>query len=91
MSSLVNALGFFTSSTPAAAATNDVRGKEEILKKRKDTIGSEANDLALRLARDYTKHKDAVVIEHAYHGHVTTTMELSPYKFDHGSSVSQPD
>ncbi|PIC36229.1 hypothetical protein B9Z55_015303 [Caenorhabditis nigoni] len=52
---------------------------------------SEANDLALRLGRDYTKHKDAIVIEHAYHGHVTTTMELSPYKFDHGSSVSQPD
>ncbi|CAI5447178.1 unnamed protein product [Caenorhabditis angaria] len=53
--------------------------------------GSEANDLALRLARDYTKHHDAIVIEHAYHGHVTTTMEMSPYKFDHGSSLSQPE
>ncbi|CAD6196740.1 unnamed protein product [Caenorhabditis auriculariae] len=53
--------------------------------------GSEANDLALRLARDYTGHTDAIVIEHAYHGHVTTTMEMSPYKFDHGSSLKQPE
>lgn len=27
----------------------------------------------------------------AYHGHVTTTMEMSPYKFDHGSSLRQPE
>ncbi|ETN82478.1 aminotransferase, class III [Necator americanus] len=52
---------------------------------------SEANDLALRLARDYTGHTDAIVIDHAYHGHVTTTMQMSPYKFDHGSSLPQPE
>ncbi|CAB3409374.1 unnamed protein product [Caenorhabditis bovis] len=183
MSTLVNALGFFGSSATAADAVKDVRTKDEILLKRKNTIGSkcqmfytddpfmvsrasmqyiydengkqfldcisnvqhvghchpkvvdaiskqlatstcnvrfvstaltdcaeqilatlpgldtvlfcnsgsEANDLALRLARDYTKHTDAVVIEHAYHGHVTTTMEMSPYKFDHGSTVAQPE
>ncbi|VDM69081.1 unnamed protein product [Strongylus vulgaris] len=27
----------------------------------------------------------------AYHGHVTTTMQMSPYKFDHGSSLPQPE
>lgn len=43
--------------------------------------GSEANDLALRLARNYTKHKDAIVIDDAYHGHLTSTTDLSPYKF----------
>ncbi|PAV67426.1 hypothetical protein WR25_19475 isoform B [Diploscapter pachys] len=71
---------------------------EEILKTLPglDTVlfcnsGSEANDLALRLARDYTQHKDAIVVDHAYHGHVTTTMEMSPYKFDHGSSLRQPE
>uniref|UniRef100_A0A1I8AMK9 Aminotran_5 domain-containing protein n=1 Tax=Steinernema glaseri TaxID=37863 RepID=A0A1I8AMK9_9BILA len=53
--------------------------------------GSEANDLALRLARDYTKHYDAIVLENAYHGHLTSTMEMSPYKFDHGCSIPQPD
>ncbi|VDL80685.1 unnamed protein product [Nippostrongylus brasiliensis] len=53
--------------------------------------GSEANDLALRLARDYTGHTDAIVIDHAYHGHVTTTMQMSPYKFDHGSTLPQPE
>ncbi|VDO68910.1 unnamed protein product [Haemonchus placei] len=52
---------------------------------------SEANDLALRLARDYTGHTDAIVIDHAYHGHVTTTMQMSPYKFDHGSTLPQPE
>ncbi|XP_023241830.1 5-phosphohydroxy-L-lysine phospho-lyase-like isoform X2 [Centruroides sculpturatus] len=43
--------------------------------------GSEANDLALRLARNYTKHKDVIVIDDAYHGHLTSTTDLSPYKF----------
>lgn len=52
--------------------------------------GSEANDLALRLARDYTKKRDVIVLDHAYHGHVTTTMEMSPYKFNHGCTINQP-
>ncbi|XP_005989398.1 5-phosphohydroxy-L-lysine phospho-lyase isoform X1 [Latimeria chalumnae] len=43
--------------------------------------GSEANDLALRLARQYTKHEDVVVLEHAYHGHLTSLIDISPYKF----------
>uniref|UniRef100_A0AC34QE14 Uncharacterized protein n=1 Tax=Panagrolaimus sp. JU765 TaxID=591449 RepID=A0AC34QE14_9BILA len=53
--------------------------------------GSEANDLAVRLARDFTKHHDVVVLDHAYHGHLTTTMQLSPYKFDHGCTIKQPE
>lgn len=53
--------------------------------------GSEANDLAVRLARDYTKNHDVVVLDHAYHGHLTTTMQMSPYKFDHGCTIEQPE
>jgi 4-aminobutyrate aminotransferase-like enzyme/Ser/Thr protein kinase RdoA (MazF antagonist) len=44
--------------------------------------GSEANELALRLARAYTSREDVVVLEHAYHGHTTTLIDISPYKFD---------
>ena len=44
--------------------------------------GSEANELALRLARARTGHDDVVVLEHAYHGHTTTLIDVSPYKFD---------
>lgn len=44
--------------------------------------GSEANELALRLARAHTGRKDVIVLEHAYHGHTTTLVDLSPYKFD---------
>uniref|UniRef100_A0A4W4F4V9 5-phosphohydroxy-L-lysine phospho-lyase n=1 Tax=Electrophorus electricus TaxID=8005 RepID=A0A4W4F4V9_ELEEL len=43
--------------------------------------GSEANDLALRLARQYTQNKDVVVLNHAYHGHLTSLIDISPYKF----------
>ncbi|XP_069508740.1 5-phosphohydroxy-L-lysine phospho-lyase [Ambystoma mexicanum] len=43
--------------------------------------GSEANDLAVRLARQYTKQKDVVVLDHAYHGHLTSLIDISPYKF----------
>jgi 4-aminobutyrate aminotransferase-like enzyme/Ser/Thr protein kinase RdoA (MazF antagonist) len=44
--------------------------------------GSEANELALRIARARTCHEDVIVLEHAYHGHTTTLIEISPYKFD---------
>jgi 4-aminobutyrate aminotransferase-like enzyme/Ser/Thr protein kinase RdoA (MazF antagonist) len=43
---------------------------------------SEANELALRLARAHTKRDDVVVLEAAYHGHTTTLIDISPYKFD---------
>ena len=32
--------------------------------------GSEANDLALRLARAYTGNRDVITVDHAYHGHL---------------------
>jgi 4-aminobutyrate aminotransferase-like enzyme len=44
--------------------------------------GSEANELALRLARAHTSRHDVVVLEYAYHGNTTTLIDLSPYKFD---------
>ncbi|XP_061089822.1 5-phosphohydroxy-L-lysine phospho-lyase [Conger conger] len=43
--------------------------------------GSEANDLALRLARQFTQHEDVIVLDHAYHGHLTSLIDISPYKF----------
>jgi 4-aminobutyrate aminotransferase-like enzyme len=44
--------------------------------------GSEANELALRMARAHTKREDIIVLEHAYHGHSSTLIDISPYKFD---------
>jgi 4-aminobutyrate aminotransferase-like enzyme/Ser/Thr protein kinase RdoA (MazF antagonist) len=44
--------------------------------------GSEANELALRLARAHTGREDIVVLEHAYHGHTSTLIDISPYKFN---------
>ena len=44
--------------------------------------GSEANELALRLARAYTGRRDLVVMEGAYHGHTTTLLDVSPYKHE---------
>jgi hypothetical protein len=43
--------------------------------------GSEANDLALRLARAHTKRREVVAIEGAYHGNTTSLVDISPYKF----------
>ena len=44
--------------------------------------GSEANELAIRLARAHTKARDLIVLEHAYHGNTTTLIDISPYKHD---------
>ena len=62
--------------------------------------GSEANDLALRLAFAHTNRRDVVVLEGAYHGHLSALIEISPYKFDgpggrgrppHAHTVTRPD
>jgi 4-aminobutyrate aminotransferase-like enzyme/Ser/Thr protein kinase RdoA (MazF antagonist) len=42
--------------------------------------GSEANELALRLARTYTNQRDLIVLEAAYHGNTNTLVDISPYK-----------
>lgn len=44
--------------------------------------GSEANELAIRLAQTYTDGTDFIVTDHAYHGHTTSLINLSPYKFN---------
>lgn len=49
--------------------------------------GSEANDLALRLARAHTKQRDVITLDHAYHGHLLATMEVSPYKFNQSDNI----
>ena len=50
--------------------------------------GSEANDLALRIARMYStrlgkaaKPNDVIVLDSAYHGHTQSLVEISPYKW----------
>lgn len=44
--------------------------------------GSEANELALRLARTHTKRHDVIVVGAAYHGNTTALIDISPYKFE---------
>jgi len=44
--------------------------------------GSEANELALRLARAHTNRTETIVIDCAYHGNTSAMIDLSPYKFD---------
>jgi 4-aminobutyrate aminotransferase-like enzyme/Ser/Thr protein kinase RdoA (MazF antagonist) len=44
--------------------------------------GSEANELAVRLARAHKRREDIIVLEHAYHGHTSTLIDISPYKFN---------
>jgi 4-aminobutyrate aminotransferase-like enzyme/Ser/Thr protein kinase RdoA (MazF antagonist) len=42
--------------------------------------GSEANELALRLARTHTGRRDVIVLEGGYHGNTSSLVDLSPYK-----------
>jgi len=53
--------------------------------------GSEANELALRLARAYTGHRDLIVMDAAYHGHTTTLIDVSPYKHAGPGGNGAPD
>jgi len=53
--------------------------------------GSEANELALRLARTHTGSKQLIVQEGAYHGHTNTLIDISPYKHDGPGGQGAPD
>jgi 4-aminobutyrate aminotransferase-like enzyme/Ser/Thr protein kinase RdoA (MazF antagonist) len=43
--------------------------------------GSEANELALRMARAHTGRRDVIVLDAAYHGNTSALVDLSPYKY----------
>ncbi len=62
--------------------------------------GTEANDLALRLARAHTGCRELVVVDHAYHGHSPSLVEISATKCEgpggeglaaHAHKVPLPD
>ena len=53
--------------------------------------GSEANELALRLARKFTNRQSMIVVEGAYHGNANACIDISPYKFDGAGGDGAPD
>jgi 4-aminobutyrate aminotransferase-like enzyme/Ser/Thr protein kinase RdoA (MazF antagonist)/murein DD-endopeptidase MepM/ murein hydrolase activator NlpD len=52
--------------------------------------GSEANELALRMAKAYTGQTDILAIEVGYHGNTNATIEVSSYKFDGKGGKGKP-
>ncbi len=52
---------------------------------------TEANELAIRMARAYTNRYDMMVVESAYHGHTNTLIDISPYKHDGPGGKGAPD
>ncbi|MEP6620387.1 MAG: aminotransferase class III-fold pyridoxal phosphate-dependent enzyme [bacterium] len=52
---------------------------------------SEANELAIRLARTFTGRRDMLVLETAYHGNTTTLIDISPYKHAGPGGFGAPD
>ena len=53
--------------------------------------GSEANELALRLARAHTGGRDMITPDHGYHGNTTGAIDISAYKFNAPGGVGKPD
>jgi 4-aminobutyrate aminotransferase-like enzyme/Ser/Thr protein kinase RdoA (MazF antagonist) len=53
--------------------------------------GSEANELALRLARTATGRRDMLAIEHGYHGHTSALIDLSSYKHAGPGGAGAPE
>ena len=53
--------------------------------------GSEANELAFRLARNFTGSRELLTVEGAYHGNTNACIEASPYKFDGPGGEGAPD
>ena len=53
--------------------------------------GTEANELALRIARHATGQKNTIVLDWAYHGNSQGAVDVSPYKFKRKGGFPQPD
>ena len=53
--------------------------------------GSEANELALRLARGYTGRRDIISVDGAYHGNTQALIDISPYKHAGPGGAGAPD
>ena len=53
--------------------------------------GSEANELALRMAKTVTGQNDTIAIEVGYHGNTNAVMEVSSYKFDGKGGAGKPN
>lgn len=53
--------------------------------------GSEANELALRLARAHAAAKGMITPDHGYHGNTTGAVDISAYKFNKPGGVGQSD
>jgi len=51
--------------------------------------GSEANELALRLARSASGRPDVATVDVAYHGNTQRLIEISPYKFNGPGGAGQ--
>jgi 4-aminobutyrate aminotransferase-like enzyme/Ser/Thr protein kinase RdoA (MazF antagonist) len=52
--------------------------------------GSEANELALRLARAHTRKDEVIVVQAGYHGNTNAMVDMSPYKFDGRGGRGRP-
>ncbi len=53
--------------------------------------GSEAGELALRLARAHTGSRATVVLDGAYHGNTQSMVAISPYKYDGPGGAGRAD
>ncbi len=53
--------------------------------------GSEANELALRMARTYTGRKEMLAVEVGYHGNTNAVIDVSAYKFNGKGGTGAPD
>lgn len=51
--------------------------------------GSAASDLAIRLAKAHTGHKDIMVMELGYHGNTQSSIDISDYKFNNPKGEGQ--
>lgn len=53
--------------------------------------GSEANELALRMARTVTGRRNTICVNWGYHGNTNGLIDVSPYKFNRKGGRGQPD
>ena len=53
--------------------------------------GSEANELALRIARTVTGRRAIITLDWGYHGNTNGLIDVSPYKFNRKGGRGKPD
>lgn len=81
---------FFVNSGSEANVSHQFSDPSRTEDAEPDPCLAASQDLALRMARAFTKSQEVIVLDSAYHGHTAALIDVSPYKYEGKGGFPRP-